>query len=55
MRWECANCASTAPSDQEIAACEVRLDIAQPEAELLREGEGNTGARGPTLVALALI
>jgi Fe-S-cluster containining protein len=42
-------------SDQEIAACEVELDIADREAALLREHERLTGATGQTLVALALI
>jgi Fe-S-cluster containining protein len=42
-------------TDEEIAACEVPLDIADREAELLREQEATTGARGQTLVALALL
>ena len=42
-------------SDQEIAACEVQLDIADREAELLRELEQRGGAQGQTLVALALV
>jgi Fe-S-cluster containining protein len=42
-------------SDEEIAACEVPLDIADREAELLREQESHAGARGQTLVALALL
>jgi len=37
-------------SDEQIAACEVELDIADREAELL----GAMGAQGQTLVALAL-
>lgn len=42
-------------SDEEIAACEVQLDIADREADLLREGERLMGAKGQTLVALALV
>jgi Fe-S-cluster containining protein len=38
-------------SDEEIAACEVQLDVAEREAELLRQ---TAGPRGQTLVALAL-
>jgi Fe-S-cluster containining protein len=41
-------------TDEEVAACEVQLDIADREAELLREQEKTTGAQGQTLVALAL-
>jgi Fe-S-cluster containining protein len=41
-------------SEDEIAACEVQLDIAKMEADLLRESERSTGVQGPTLVALAL-
>src|ERR1017187_7102128 len=37
-------------TDEEIAACEVQLDIADREAELLKE----TASEGQTLVALAL-
>jgi len=37
-------------SDEEIAACEVRLDVAEREAELLRQN----GSAGHTVVALAL-
>ena len=39
-------------TDEEIAACEVQLDVADREAELLKE---TAGAPGQTLVALALI
>jgi len=42
-------------SDDEIAACEVQLDIEDREAVLLREREQVTGAKGQTLVALALV
>ena len=42
-------------TDEEIAACEVQIDLAGREAELLRERERTTGVRGQTLVALALI
>jgi Fe-S-cluster containining protein len=38
-------------TDEEIAACEVKLDVAEREAELLRQ---DGGAQGQTLVALAL-
>jgi Fe-S-cluster containining protein len=41
--------------DEEIAACEVELDIVDREAALVRERERLTGAKGQTLVALALI
>jgi Fe-S-cluster containining protein len=37
-------------SDEEIAACEVQLDVAEREAELLR----HNGSAGQTVVALAL-
>jgi Fe-S-cluster containining protein len=40
--------------DEEIAACEVQLDIEDLESELLDELEGTTGARGRTIVAFAL-
>lgn len=39
-------------TDEEIAACEVDLDIAGREAEAVRQ---SAGASGPTLVALALL
>jgi Fe-S-cluster containining protein len=41
-------------SDAEIAACEVELDGAGLESELLAELEASTGARGMTIVSYAL-
>ena len=38
-------------TDEEIAACEVQFDVAEREAELLRQ---SAGPRGQTVVALAL-
>jgi Fe-S-cluster containining protein len=42
-------------SDREIADCEVCLDVEDLEAELLREQERLSGARGQTIVAFALV
>jgi Fe-S-cluster containining protein len=41
-------------TDEEIAACEVEADVEDLESTLLNELEQSTGARGQTIVALAL-
>ena len=50
----CELCFEGASAD-EIAACEVQLDIADREEELVRAQEQSSGTHGPTLVALALV
>src|ERR1017187_2223253 len=42
-------------TDEEIAACEVALDVREVEAGLLESLERKTGASGETSVALALL
>jgi Fe-S-cluster containining protein len=42
-------------SDEEIAACEMRLETNALEAELTAQAEGTTGQRGNTIVAFALL
>lgn len=42
-------------TDTEIAVCEVEVDPEGLEKELLEDLERSTGARGPTIVAFALV
>jgi Fe-S-cluster containining protein len=42
-------------TDEQIAACQVEVDPDNQEADLLRELEDETGARGQTIVAFALV
>jgi Fe-S-cluster containining protein len=42
-------------TDEEIARCELQLDVESLETELNREVEGSTGCGGNTIVAFALL